>query len=1149
MKIFEALDRDPRTSSLANEGQARITETRDDLAIRELRAELETFVCDGQYGDAIERILQSYLTQLDRPRQHAAWVSGFFGSGKSHLLKMLGHLWVDTAFEDGSTARSLVPQIPDEIVALLRELDTQVARSEKPAIAAAGTLPSGSGNHVRLTVLSIIFRACGLPEQYPQAQFCLWLRDQGYLEQVRSAIERAGKNWIQELNSMYVSPLIAQAVLDCDPNFSTDERQARQILREQFPMRTTDISTTEFIEAARKALAPDGELPLTVLILDEVQQYIGDSTDRAVIFTEVAEAIQTQMDSRVMLVASGQSALSATPLLQKLRDRFRINVQLSDTDVEAVTRKVLLRKKPSATEHVRNALERNAGEISKHLQGTRLAERSEDRQIIIEDYPLLPTRRRFWEECFRAVDAAGSHSQLRSQLRILNDALKDIAESDLGTVIPSDKLFEAIAPDLVSTGVLLNEIYTRIQELDDGSSEGRLKKRLCGLIFLINKLPREAGADVGVRATAKILADLLVEDLDADSGPLRKTVETFLESLVNDGTLMKVGDEYRIQTTEGAEWDRAFRERVAAWRQKEVEIASKRDQLLASAVQKIVSEIRLMHGESKIRRTLMLHARVDEPPATGEQIVVWMRDGWSTSLKDVENEARRRGQDDPVIHIFIPRVVADDLRTRIIEAEAAQQVLDSKGVPSTREGLEARESMTSRLLSAQSARDDLIREVVASAKVFQGGGNEIFGDSLKSKIETVAQASLARLFPRFAEGDHRAWETALRRAREGSDQPFSIVGWDQSTEDHPVAREVMAVVGSGLKGSEVRKTFKGAPYGWPQDAIDAALVALHRAGLLRATLNGQPVPPGQLDQNRIPSTEFRPEKVRLGTMDKIELRGLYQKAGVSVRSGEEELKANQFLDTLLELARAAGGDPPLPARPDTRKIEELKRLTGTEQLGAILQVKTELEKWIDEWTTLKQRAEKRLSEWKIIERLFAHAETLLVAAEVRPDMEAIRTERSLLGDTDHVPPIRAKISTALRAALTEQFNAMRKAWDEGVKTLQGDTSWAALDDNTRNDILDQVGLRVPVEPSISNDEDLLRELDRQPLAARADAVAAMPERIARALEEAARKLKPKAQRISLRPATLETEDEVKAWLFEHERKLLEAIKQGPVIIG
>ena len=1149
MKIFETLDRDPRTSSLANEGQARITGTRDDRAIRELRAELETFVCEGQYGDAIERILQSYLTRLNQPRQHAAWVSGFFGSGKSHLLKMLGHLWVDTPFEDGSTARSLVPELSDDIRALLRELDTHAARIGKPPVAAAGTLPSGSGDHVRLTVLSIILRACGFPDQYPQAQFCFWLRDQGYLEQVRTAVEAAGKDWFKELNNMYVSPLIAQAVLACDPNFATDERQARQVLRAQFPNPTTDISTAEFIEAVRKALSSDGELPLTVLILDEVQQYIGDSTDRAVTFTEIAEAIQTQMDSRVMLVASGQSALSSTPLLQRLRDRFHIHVQLADTDIEAVTRKVLLRKKPSAVDHIRNVLERNAGEISKHLQGTRLAERTEDRQIIVEDYPLLPSRRRFWEECFRAVDAAGTHSQLRSQLRILNDALKDIAESHLGMVIPADTLFEAIAPDLVNTGVLLNDVFTRIKELDDGSNDGRLKKRLCGLVFLINKLPREAGADVGVRATAKILADLLVEDLDADSGPLRKNVETLLESLVSDGFLMKVGDEYRIQTTEGAEWDRAFRERVAALRQKEPEIASKRDQLLASEVQKIVGEIRLVHGESKLRRTMVLHAREDEPPVTSDQIVVWMRDGWSTSQKDVENEARRRGQDDPVIHIFIPRSAADDLRTRIIETEAARQVLDSKGNPSTPEGKEARESMSSRLQMAQSARDDLIHEVIASAKVFQSGGNEVYGDSLKSKIETAAKASLARLFPRFGEGDHRSWDIALKRAREGSDQPFNIVGWSDSIEDHPVAKEVLNVISNGAKGGDVRKILKGAPYGWPQDAIDAALVALHRTGVLRATLNGKIVLPGQLDQNRISSAEFRPEKIRLGTADKIALRGLYQKAGVLAKSGEEELKANQFLDKLLELARDAGGDPPLPARPDTTKIQELKRLAGTEQLGAILQIKNEMEKWISEWAELKQRAEKRLPGWRLLERLLDHAETLPVAAEVKPEVEAIRLKRSLLEETNHVPPIRAKVAAALRDAVTKQYDAFQKAWEEGMHILQNDPSWNALDDNTWKDIFAQVGLRSPVKPSIKSDEDLLQALDKQPIAARIDTVAAVPERVARALEEATRRLKPKARRISLRPATLETEDDVKAWLAEHESKLLEAIRQGPIIIG
>ena len=60
-------------------------------------------------------------------------------------------------------------------------------------------------------------------------------------------------------------------------------------------------------------------------------------------------------------------------------------------------------------------------------------------------------------------------------------------------------LFDALAPSLVNTGVLLNEINTRIQKLDDGSDESRLRRDLSGLVFLIGKLPRQEGLDLGVQ--------------------------------------------------------------------------------------------------------------------------------------------------------------------------------------------------------------------------------------------------------------------------------------------------------------------------------------------------------------------------------------------------------------------------------------------------------------------------------------------------------------------------------------------------------------------------------------------------------------------------------------------------------------------------
>ncbi len=72
-----------------------------------LRYELDTFVCDGQYEKGLEDILNTYLKCVEQSQQPGVWISGFYGSGKSHLVKMLRALWVNTEFQDKNTARGL----------------------------------------------------------------------------------------------------------------------------------------------------------------------------------------------------------------------------------------------------------------------------------------------------------------------------------------------------------------------------------------------------------------------------------------------------------------------------------------------------------------------------------------------------------------------------------------------------------------------------------------------------------------------------------------------------------------------------------------------------------------------------------------------------------------------------------------------------------------------------------------------------------------------------------------------------------------------------------------------------------------------------------------------------------------------------------
>ena len=1167
MKIHEALDRDPRTARLANGGQARIAENVDEPAMTELRAELETFVCDGQFGDALQRILDRYLASLGTPKQESAWVSGFFGSGKSHLLKMLTHLWVNTGFPDGATARGLVRGgLPDEVRAQLRELDIHAHRAGRSPVSAAGTMLGGSVDHVRHTVLSILLRARGWPTQYPQARFCFWLRERELLDGVRAAVEAEGKDWLSELHNLYVSPVIAKGLIAADASFAADVRSARQLLTQQFPPLKTDISTEQFIEAARQALSANGELPHTILVLDEVQQYINEAQDRSAALTEVAEAVQTQLDSRVMLVGAGQSALSAgTPALLWLRDRFRIAVELTDADVEAVTRKVLLHKRPSAGPEIDRMFEAHAGEVARHLQGTRVAPRPEDAGDRVADYPLLCTRRRFWEACFQAVDAAGSHSQLRSQLRILHDSLANVADRPLGATIPASDLYDALAPSLVSTGVLLNELNTRIQKLDDDSGQGRLRRDLCGLVFLIGKLPRQEGTDLGVRANANTLADLLMDDITIDSGPRRHAIAGTLEALATDGVLMKVGDEYRLQTTEGAEWDRAFRERRQALT--DVEIATRREHLFAQAVQEVLGEIRLLHGEARLRRKLALHAGAEPPAANGDVVSVWLRDGWSCGRKEVDNEARRLGAGDPTLHVHLPQRSADVLRGHVLDAEAARQVLDHHGVPASPEGQEARESMESRRARAEQERDAIVRDVLRAATVLQGGGTEVFGDSLTEKLKTGAGASLARLFPRFDDGDHRGWEGAVTRARQGSDQPLKVVGWEGATDAHPVAKEALGAMGAGARGTALHKALKAAPYGWPQDAVDAVLIALHRAGHLRATRNGRPVATGALDQAGVKTAEFRPEKVRLSTSQRIALRGLFGKLGIATKSGDEEARAPEFLGALEALASRAGGAAPLPPVPDTTALDDMKRLAGSEQLAEINARKDVLERWIEEWTALADRAEARMPRWSLALAFLRHAERLAVVADASADMDAVAAQQSLLAEVDQVRPIVATLATGLREALADKHRELTEAIEAACATLAGDATWSRVDAADQGEIRRRLGLDAPPPLAVATDDDLLRTLDVRSLAAWRSEIDAVDARVGQALQDAAERIDvnaqpaggspadgpsrptpPRTTTVHMRRGTLPDEAAVREWLQEQEERLRDAVRHGPVIV-
>ncbi len=1148
----ELFRRDPTDTKIPNDGVAKVVRPETDQQWDVLRWELRSFVCDGQYARGLERILDSFLTNISQAQQPAVWVSGFYGSGKSHLVRVLEHLWRDVELPGGDKARDLV-NLPEDVSDHLTELSTAGKRLGG-LWSAAGTLAAGKSDAVRLAFLSVLFESAGLPEEYARARFVIWALENGHLDAVRAAVEGAGRTLEKEIHDLYVSPVIAKALLDADATLGSSVKDVRDLLRTQFPPTTRDITDDEMFDVMDDVLrlqsTTDGKLPLTLVVLDEMQQYIGDDNEKALAVQNIVEGCSARFESQVLFVATGQSALTATPTLQKLTDRFAVQVALSDKDVETVVREVVLRKKPEHVPTLKSTLDAVSGEIDKHLGGTQAAPKAADKPDLVPDYPLLPTRRRFWELALRAIDRAGKAGVLRTQLRIVHEAAARVAGKPIGHVVGADFLYEEQSPGMLQSGVLLREIDELIRGLRTDGEDGELSSRICALIFLMSQIPtRTMGGETGLRATAPFLADLLVEDLAGDGARLRKRVPELLDALVADGRLMRIDDEYRLQTEEGAEWEKDYRSRLAAIRDDATRMNTLRSERLATSVEGVLAGLKLTHGASKTPRKISLHWGQDEPSTDDGEVPVWIRDEWSTTEASVKKAAAEAGDQSSVVFVFLPKHEVDQIKDTLASYAAAEDTL-RRPTPQTDEGKAAQRAMKTRLASDEDRLMSLFSEVVGRARVFMGGVGELTIASLRGGVESAAQKALIRLFPKFTVGDNANWGKVVTKARDGAPDALEAIGHPGEPTTHPVCKEVLAAVSAGgTKGSELYQRFTGSPYGWPKDAVNGAVLTLLLAGNIRAAQDGKDLSgPKELPPAQIGKATFYKEDEPPTMEQRLKLRGLLTAAGIQYESGQEGAQIPALLQRLKDLAGRAGGPPPLPVPPDTDHLDALLALGGNQRFRAAADDYDRLSDDLQRWRTADQQREKREQRWHNLQRLLRHAEGLAVASTVEPAVAAIRDGRQLLDDPDPTAPVLAELAAALREEVTGKAQELADAQRTAIAELEASEEWTKLGAGDRDAILADVKLTLTDQPDVGTDEQLLDALDANPLSAWQDRISLVLGRRDQARQRAAKLLEPESVTVTPPVATMKTPADLEAYLTELRARVQPHLDAGKTVI-
>ena len=1141
---------DPSKRILVNEGVATVNDEETSQALSVLRYELETFVCDGQYEKGMAHILETYLKNIDQAQQPAVWVSGFFGSGKSHFVKMLRALWVDTNFHDGATARGIV-NLPQHIVENFSELSTQANR-HGGVHAASGTLGAGASGSVRLALLRIIFKSAGLPEQYPVGRFILWLKHEGIYDRVRTHVEQIGLDWNEELDNFYVAEGLHDALTKAKPMLFTSIASCVETLNNLYPY-VQDVSSDEMIKAIRLALTKDGKFPLTLVVLDEVQQYIGEDSQRSIDVQEAVEACCKMIGGKLLFVGTGQTAVAGTSNLKKLEGRFTIRVELTDTDVDAVIRQVILAKKPEAKPRIEQVMQSNLGEISRHLANTSIGHRQEDITHFPQDYPILPVRRRFWETSLRVLDETGTDSQLRNQLSMVHKVIQTNLEKSLGNVVPADYLYFDSADKLLQSRILPRKVHELTMSRNNGSEEEQLLARTCGLVFLINKL-NSKNNEIGIRATVDTLADLLVDNIAHDSSSLRSKLPNLLERCE---LLMKVHDEYRIQTEESAAWTDEFQSQRSVLSNEAHRIEMERDDRIRKKFGKIVSKLSLSQGGSKVARDIYPVFDIQLSAGIEQCVLIWVRDGWSIDENSVRADSRQAGNQSPTVFVFIPKRSADDFRHHLIDYMAASATLDKRGVPSTPEGIEARSATETTKQAAEVKIGELLEEAFSESRIFQGGGNEIIGNDLQGMVLEASNNALQRLYPKFHIADHVGWSKVYEKAQKGIPDALKAISDEGEPDKNPVCKAILGMIAGGKMGADVRTIYESPPYGWSRDAVDGGLQVLLVAELIRAQdERGQTIEPQGLERRAISRVMFKVESTTVTAMQRIEVRKLLQKIGIQVAQGEVLSGIASFLEKMLDLADRAGGETPKPSKPDTTFLQEIRLTAGNEQIIAVFNMREELAESIDNWTELADRIDSRWSDWNILKRLMQHAQGLsdnpgaANILTIKAQVEVIEQQRQLLQNPNSIKPLITNLTQMLRDALNSLHNDYSYRHKLGMQRLENDSNWQQLDPGQRNLLLSGARLTMSASPNVDvqSTNHVLSTLDSCNLLVFADRVAALPGRFDKVAVEVAELCEPEIQFVDLPRRTLKTDDEINAWVDEVMKIFKAALAIGPVSV-
>jgi hypothetical protein len=506
------------------------------------------------------RLLTTIATELDRrggPELPNAWISGFYGSGKSSFAKLLGLALDGVVLPDGgSLAEAWLRRDTSPKSAELREA-WRVLRQKIDPLAVVFDIGgvARDNEHIHAAAVRQVQRRLGYCPEPLVADFELDLeRDGEWPRFEKTAEETLGASWSAMKDKALAEEDFSLVLSVMHPERYTDPMSW---FTSRGGTHTRSASPEESVLAIRDMLGFRRPAATLFLVVDEVSQYVLSNKDRVDRLRAFATAIGATLRGKAWLIALGQQKLDEEAddsFLIWAKDRFppKLRVHLAATNIRDVVHKRLLQKNPEGEAQLRSLFEQHRPDLKLFAYGCESVTPDE----FVEVYPMLPGQIELILQITsalrtRSARAQGDDQAIRGLLQLLGELFRDqkVAEQPVGALVTFDQIYE-VQHTALDSDVQASMARVLSQCADDTAG---LMVRAAKAVALLELVQETIPTD------AKLVAQCLYDRIDRGNQVV--AVTEALEELRRRNLLgysEKQG--YKIQSSAGEEWERERRD-------------------------------------------------------------------------------------------------------------------------------------------------------------------------------------------------------------------------------------------------------------------------------------------------------------------------------------------------------------------------------------------------------------------------------------------------------------------------------------------------------------------------------------------------------------------------------------------------------------